>query len=171
MAEGSNDKFCDACQKLLRGQSDHKSEHQFIHHQTKASVEAALALPCAICTLIWAQVREFAGDDVCIPNKTSFLFPGEQRPKDSSEQHRVIDFNWNPDGAFYRTPSLYFFPGKSIASFHRSQLTDLWTVATIYTRRILTAMRRVPLRQNRLFASCKVILETALLVMRIAGQE
>jgi hypothetical protein len=56
---------CDACQRLFRGEVARMSYGEpphilnyFIHHINPGALDAALCLPCAICSLAWKEVYE-----------------------------------------------------------------------------------------------------------------
>jgi hypothetical protein len=61
----TNELCCDACQRLFRGEVARMSYGEpphvlnyFIHHINPGALDAALCLPCAICSLAWKDVYE-----------------------------------------------------------------------------------------------------------------
>jgi hypothetical protein len=74
----SEEKLCDACQKLLSGDRNRnvRLDHDETHHVDAESFRKALQLPCYLCCFIWAKPSQATISDVDVPDGTKYNLGG-----------------------------------------------------------------------------------------------
>lgn len=85
----SEEKFCDPCTKLLRGEREHPHQvnTHVTHHPDAKSFEEALRLPCTLCSLAWAQ------DKTVPPGKViSYLITPMNHDESGDDGFRAVNF-------------------------------------------------------------------------------